>query len=280
MIFLNIFPQLILFIVCVFLIIFLFAGISDFNKAKNHIIKTNDNYLTLSEFNLIIDMIPLGIGSEKRFNQYLKFLDPITKILAEKLLGNAMEHPEDLKEATRVANKFFKDFNDNLPSSAGWTKKQEIIKILHFIEGDYFTCLTPFFDEPFAIYNGVFGIRYYSVKNPLSNKELQSISLILDDENSIRIILSSKHYKEKIFQKPISPIDPNFLKEVYNSKGFGIGVTSKLKQIVFKERQIQKENIDNMINKDKDISEEQAIALKLVLLYERLKVNSLISPLL
>jgi hypothetical protein len=277
MIFLNIFPQLILFVVCIFLIFFLFAGISDFNTAKNYINKTNYNYLTIHEFTLIINMIPLGIGSLKRFNQYLKFLDPITKILAEKLLGNAMEHPDDLKEAVRGADKFFKDFNDNLPNLFVLTKKQEIIEILHFIEGDYFTCLTSFFDQPFTIYNGVFGIRFYSLKNPLSSKELQSISLILDDENNIKLILSSKHYKEKIFQKYISPIEPNFLKEVYNSKGFGIGAVSKLKQIILKERQIQKENIGNMIDKDKDISEEKGIALKLVILYERLQLNSLLN---
>ena len=103
--------------VCVALFFFIGISSKNFTEAKKNIKKTESHYLNLKEFNFIINMFPLGIGKENRFNQYLKFIDPITKIFVEKLLSKKIEDPNDLEHLDKTISDltYFKNNDKNLP---------------------------------------------------------------------------------------------------------------------------------------------------------------------
>lgn len=267
-------------VICVVLFFFIGISLENFTKGKKNIKKTDSHYLNVEEFSAIVNMFPSTTGRNNRFNQYLKFLDPIIKILGEKLLDNPIVDSEEFYKLEDTVNNlsYFKYYYESKPSVKESALPHNNIKeMINFIDSESFTTPTPFFNMPFLIYVSIFKTKVYSPKNPLDNKELQEINLILNDENNIKILLSSKHYKEKFFQKHISPIAPDFIKDLGNLKSWGFGSKSEHTKALENERKKYNENIENLIKGIK-LSPSIIETLKLMIFWERKTyVNSLIN---
>lgn len=266
---------------CVALLFFIGISSKNFTEAKKNIKKTYSHYLNLKELNFIINMFPLGIGRDNRFNQYLKFIDPITKIFVEKLLCKKIENPKDLEHLDQIISDltYFKNNDKNLPIPKDNKLPYDYVsETITFFESGNFTSSNllgnnfKFFP---IIYKSIFNTKEYSPKHPLSNKELQEIKLILDDENNIKILLSSRHYKEKIFQKHISPIAPNFKKDWSLVKSWGFSAKSEHNKALENERKKYFKNIKNLI-KESEISPLKTEVLKAVIKSERFYLDLII----
>ncbi len=235
---LNIVPDLIFIVIGVIGLIFFITAILNFAKGLKLI--ESENYLTLYEFSELITMVPFGIGNQKRFNTYLKNLDPITKIILEKSLGHELKNHSDIDKSADIiiSSEHFKKSNEKIPSMMRWTKKQEQKDLFDYVQGNYFTTRTPFFDMPSVIFNAVYKSYIYTKKHPLSSSDLNSISLIFDDKKKIRILLSSRHFKEFFCKSTIylSPLDPDVVNKI-QSMDISIEAKTALRLVIINEMQ-------------------------------------------
>ncbi len=236
---LNIVPDLIFIVIGFIGLIFFITAILDFSKGKEII--ESENYLTLDEFGRVIKMIPFGIGNQERFNTHLKNLDPITKIIIEKSLGYELKNHSDIKRFLDIISslQYFKKSDEKIPDMMRWTKKQEQKDLFDYVEGNYFTTLTPFFNIPSVIFNAIYESYIYTKKHPLNSNDLNSISLIFDDKKNIRMLLSSRHFKEFFCKSTIylSPLDPEVVNKI-KSMDISIEAKAALRLVIVNEIQL------------------------------------------
>jgi hypothetical protein len=181
--------EVFLFIALLIILIYIVAYIIDYINANKIINNRKNNYLSLADFLKIINMS--HFNKEKRFNNYLELLDPISKLILESI-GLDPNIFKTYKET--------KLFHQKLIYYCHEKAKVKLDKnqMLNYFNSEDFDTITIWIEYPKSVLPHILNLPDYDEINPLTNIELDNVKELLKDENTLKCIISNCEFKKQI----------------------------------------------------------------------------------
>jgi len=184
--------EIIIYVVLFILTIFLFAILLDVIRANKSINNRGDKYFSFYEFYRIITMT--AFNQEKRFNSYIKLVDPISKLVLESIgfNPNSMKTYKDDESIHKYMNKYV--LGEDLDEAKLYEKKD----MLNFLNSEKFDTYNDWTSYPQLIFPFVIDIPEYDEKKTLKPEDVIKITELLKDDTIRRKIISNKAFNNHL----------------------------------------------------------------------------------
>ena len=184
--FLNVIPELILYIVLGIASIYFIAVLLDYINIKRNISNKKDSYINYEEFIYMVNLFPLN--KEKRYKDYIVLLDPVTILFLDSL-GYDLSKFEILKS---LNDSIDKDFTKYLFPNNQTEKNYTYKEMLDFINGDEFDTQTNWNEFPELVFPAVLNCPVYNKKQQLKHEDIEKVKEQFKNEKNLKKIISNK----------------------------------------------------------------------------------------
>lgn len=166
--------------------LFIIAFIVDYISAKRIIKKRKDKYFSVGEFLRIIESSL--INKEKKFNDYIRLLDPVSKMFL-----NSIGFNPDIYNTYKNYDSVSKYINNYVWGDMAY-KDQSEESMINYIESEEFDIYNDWENFPQLIFPFVFDVPSYNEKNQLKSEHINKIQELLKDELIRSKVISNKKY--------------------------------------------------------------------------------------
>ena len=188
--FLNVIPELILYIVLGIASIYFIAVLLDYINIKRKISNKKDSYINYEEFMYMVNLFPFN--KEKIYKDYIVLLDPVTILFLDSL-GYDLSKFETLKSLDDSIDKdFTKYMYTDTDSNHSIDKKYTQEEMLNYINGYGFDCQTTWNTLPELVFPAVLNCPVYNKKQQLKHEDIEKVKEQFKNEKNLKKIISNK----------------------------------------------------------------------------------------